>query len=308
MIPVFYTDDYLSHQTGAFHPECADRLLVIVNALRLSPLAAELDWRVPLPAQIRDIERVHPRTYIESIERLAERGGGFLDPDTIVSRNSFAAACLAVGGWIEGASTVLKMTSPSFVLCRPPGHHAEPERGMGFCLFSNAAIAALWALEQESVQRVAIFDWDVHHGNGTQAVIEQWPNLAYVSIHQAPLYPGTGAVGETGIHHNIRNIPLAAGSNWDQYGRAMQEQVIPFLESFQPDLLLVSAGFDCAKGDPLAGMDLLPEDFGQMTEMCLQVTPNVVFGLEGGYDLQNLAASWIQVAQACLRAQKSVTE
>lgn len=308
MIPIFYSEDYLDHQTGSFHPERSERLIAIVSALRSAPFSEELDWRVPIPAQIRDLERVHPRSYIESIQRLASLGGGFVDQDTVVSGKSFAAACLAVGGWIQGAATGLELASPTFVLCRPPGHHAEPKTGMGFCLFSNAAIAGLWALEQPSVQRVAIFDWDVHHGNGTQAVAEQWPNLAYVSIHQAPLYPGTGAASETGIHGNIRNIPLPSGSNWNQYGQVMREQVLPFLEGFQPDLLLVSAGFDCAKGDPLAGMDLIPEDFGRLTEMCLQVTPKVVFGLEGGYDLQNLADSWIQVAQACLRFQKSVTQ
>jgi len=173
--------------------------------------------------------------------------------------------------------------------------------GQWGCLFSNAAIAALWALEQSGVRQVAIFDWDVHHGNGTQAVVERHPQLAYASIHQFPLYPGTGLAEETGIHGNLCNVPLPAGSDWSAYEKALQEKVLPFLKAFQPDLLLVSAGFDCAKGDPLADMLLEPEDFGRMTRLCLkEVTSKAVFGLEGGYNLENLARGWLSVAQACL--------
>lgn len=308
MLPVYYTDTYLEHQTGVFHPERPARLQAIVKALKAAPFAADLDWRAPTAADPKAIERVHPADYIQFIADLAEGGGGFVDADTVVSAQSYQAAQLAAGGWLNAVEVTLTRHQPSIVLCRPPGHHAEPDRGMGFCLFSNAAIAALAALEQEGIERVAIFDWDVHHGNGTQAVCEQYPQLAYTSIHQWPLYPGSGNAQETGTHNNICNVPLPAGSEWPDYSAALDQKVIPFLNEFRPDLLLISAGFDCAKGDPLASMSLLPEDFGRMADRCLQLTPRIVFGLEGGYDLNNLANSWVHVAQACLDSlQKSVT-
>ena len=307
MLPIYYSDTFLEHETGAFHPERPARLEAITLALRGAPFADRLDWRHPQPASPEVIGRVHPPEYVQGIQRFAEQGGGPIDADTVVSLESYRAACLAVGGWLDGIQSVLQDQAPAVVLCRPPGHHAEPQRGMGFCLFSNAAIAALWALDQPDIERVAIFDWDVHHGNGTQAVVEQHPQLAYLSIHQSPLYPGTGPAAERGRHDNIRNIPLASGSDWSVYGQVMETQVLPFLHQIQPDLLLVSAGFDCAQGDPLASMGLLPEDFGRMTQMCLQITPRTLFGLEGGYDLDNLAQSWISVAQTCLSLQNSVT-
>jgi acetoin utilization deacetylase AcuC-like enzyme len=301
MLPVYYSETFLSHNTGPFHPERPARLQAISKALRKAPFANQLEWRDPPLAELGELERVHSPRHIQQVAELAAAGGGYLDADTVVSPGSFEAARRAVGGWIAAAASALATGQPALVLCRPPGHHAEPERAMGFCLFSNAAIAALWALEQSGVRRVAIFDWDVHHGNGTQAVVERHPQLAYASIHQFPLYPGTGLAKETGIHGNLCNVPLPAGSDWSAYEKALQEKVLPFLKAFQPDLLLVSAGFDCAKGDPLADMLLEPEDFGRMTRLCLkEVTSKAVFGLEGGYNLENLARGWLSVAQACL--------
>lgn len=306
MLPIYYSDAFLEHRTGVLHPERPARLEAITQALRSASFAAELDWRHPQAATPEQIGRVHPLDYIHGIQHLAEQGGGSVDPDTILSPESYRAACLAVGGWLDGMQAIVSTQKPAVVLCRPPGHHAEPRQGMGFCVFSNAAIAALWSLEQPEIKRVAIFDWDVHHGNGSQAVVETYPQLAYLSIHQSPLYPGTGAATETGPHNNIRNIPLAAGSDWSVYEQAMQTQGLPFLRQFQPDLLLVSAGFDCAQGDPLAGMNLRPQDFGHLTELCLQLTPRTLFGLEGGYDLDNLAQGWTHVVQACLSFQNAV--
>jgi acetoin utilization deacetylase AcuC-like enzyme len=301
MLPVYYSETFLSHNTGPFHPERPARLQAIFKALRKAPFANQLEWRDPPLAELGELERVHSPRHIQQVAELAAAGGGYLDADTVVSPGSFEAARRAVGGWIAAAASALAAGQPALVLCRPPGHHAEPERAMGFCLFSNAAIAALWALEQSGVRQVAIFDWDVHHGNGTQAVVERHPQLAYASIHQFPLYPGTGLAEETGIHGNLCNVPLPAGSDWSAYEKALQEKVLPFLKAFQPDLLLVSAGFDCAKGDPLADMLLEPEDFGHMTRLCLkEVTSKAVFGLEGGYNLENLARGWLSVAQACL--------
>ncbi|NEO46041.1 MAG: histone deacetylase, partial [Moorea sp. SIO4A3] len=188
----------------------------------------------------------------------------------------------------------------AFVLARPPGHHAERQRGMGFCLFSNAAIAAYYALEQSGVERVAILDWDVHHGNGTQDVVERDARIAYISLHQSPCYPGTGQASEQGFHNNVLNLPMAPGSTLADYQPMFEQKVMPCLTKFQPDLLIVSAGYDANAADPLANIALQPEDYGLFTNYCLQLTRRIVFGLEGGYELTALAQSVVATIEACL--------
>ncbi|MEM6446023.1 MAG: histone deacetylase [Cyanobacteria bacterium P01_D01_bin.123] len=299
MLPVYYSDLFLEHLTGSNHFERPARLTSIVAALKSASFADRLEWRSPAEASLDDIQRVHPLSYIQSVRDIAAAGGE-LDPDTPVSPRSYDAAKLAVGSWLDGVNAVMERGKPVFVLCRPPGHHAEPEQGMGFCVFANGSIASLYALDRSDVGRVALFDWDVHHGNGSQAILWDNPNTAYISIHQAPLYPGTGKLEETGNHRNILNVPMAAGSGWTEYEAAMQTKILPFLKGFMPDLLLVSAGFDCGEDDPLAEMKLQPEAFGQMAQMCLEVTPRCLFGLEGGYRLENLANGWLSVAQTCM--------
>jgi acetoin utilization deacetylase AcuC-like enzyme len=241
------------------------------------------------------------------LANLAQQGGGLLDADTPVAIDSYDTALLAVSAWLDGVDRVLDLSNTTlplennqaFVLARPPGHHAESSRGMGFCLFSNAAIAAHYALGKPGINRVAILDWDVHHGNGTQAIIQSHPRLAYCSLHQSPAYPGTGYAEERGDYQNVLNIPLSPGSSMTQYQPAFVEKVIPFLTKFAPDLLIISAGYDAAKDDPLAAINLLPEDYATFTKYCLQITPKIVFGLEGGYHLQALAASVVATIQAC---------
>ncbi|NJL98454.1 MAG: histone deacetylase [Synechococcaceae cyanobacterium SM2_3_2] len=308
MLPIYYSDQFLHHQTGSFHPERPARLEAIVKALRSAPFAALLDWRDPVAATVSQIERVHQSDYVQALQAICQRGGGSLDEDTVVSAESFEVAKLAVGAWIEASQSTLETGSPSLVLCRPPGHHAEPDRGMGFCLFSSAAIAALLALDQPQIKRVAVLDWDVHHGNGSEAVIKQHPHLAYVSLHQWPMWPGTGNGIDTFPHNNILNLPLPRGSGWPEYEQAMTTQVMPWLGTFDPDLLLVSAGFDCAAGDPLAGMTLSSEDFGRLTRLCLDLTPRSIFGLEGGYNLENLAQGWLSLVETCLDVTGSTGE
>ncbi len=304
MLPVIYSDEFLEHKTGVLHPEKPERLSAIATALRSSAFANQLEWRSPTPVeQTRvgaSIERVHSQEHIKTVQRLAHRGGGYLDGDTPVSPRSYDVALLAVSAWLDGVEQVLATGKPAFVLARPPGHHALKDRGMGFCLFSNAAIAAYYALEQPGINRVAILDWDVHHGNGTQAIVENHPQIAYCSLHQFPCYPGTGKASEQGGYQNVLNLPLPSGSTVAVYQPLFETKVMPFLSDFQPDLLIVSAGYDANAADALADMALQPQDYGLFTEYCLQLTTRIVFGLEGGYDLSALAQSVVATVEQCL--------
>jgi acetoin utilization deacetylase AcuC-like enzyme len=302
MFPVIYSDEFLLHDTGVFHAEKPGRLTAIKSALVRSPFADRIAWKEPTPTQTRSpvpwIEKVHSAEYVQSIQELAKLGGS-IDPDTPISTKSYDVALLAVNAWLDGVDFALSISEPAFVLARPPGHHAEPDRGMGFCIFSNAAIAATYALAN-GAERVAILDWDVHHGNGTQAVAAYNPQIAYCSLHEFPHYPGTGKAIERGVYKNLLNIPMQAGSTIEDYQPLFETKVIPFLTEFNPDLLIVSAGYDANYADPLANIALKPADFGIFTDYCLQVTRKIVFGLEGGYDFDSLGASVVATIERCL--------
>lgn len=306
MLPVIYSDAFLRHDPGPYHPECPGRLTAITAALKAAPWAGRLEWRSPTPVSRRDvlpiIQKIHSSNYVRALKQLADRGGGYVDGDTLVSQESYDVALLAVNAWLDGVDHVVSTGTPAFVLARPPGHHALSEGGMGFCLFSNAAIAAHYALEQSGVERVGILDWDVHHGNGTQAIVEHHPQIAYCSLHQYPFYPGTGAAEEQGAYGNVLNLPVAAGSTIDTYRSFFAEKVVPFLIDFQPDLLIVSAGYDANAADPLASVALKPQDFATLTNYCLQVTHRILFGLEGGYDFDALSQSVVATVGQCLAA------
>jgi len=304
MLPVIYTDEFLDHETGRYHPERPERLTAIINALKASKLADEIEWQLPTPTPQRPtllsvLEKAHTHSYISKVQLIAADGGGYLDGDTLISPRSYDVALLAVSAWLDGVEVVLATANPAFVLARPPGHHAESDTGMGFCLFSNAAIAALFALEQPGINRVAILDWDVHHGNGTQAIVETNPQIAYCSLHQYPCYPGTGKASEQGLYDNVLNLPVIPGSDITIYQPLWENKVIPFLANFQPDLLIVSAGYDANAADPLASINLLPEDYGLFTEYCLKLTRKILFGLEGGYDLETLSQSVMATMERC---------
>jgi acetoin utilization deacetylase AcuC-like enzyme len=304
MFPVIYSDEFLKHDTGRYHPERPERLSAIVKALKTASWHEQIAWQSPTPLSTKDIlpyiQQVHEGKYIDRVRQLAESGGGLLDMDTPVSPRSYEIALLAVSAWLDGVDRVLSSNSPAFVLARPPGHHAVRETGMGFCLFSNAAIAAYYALEQANINRVAILDWDVHHGNGTEDIVENNANIAYCSLHQSPCYPGTGKASDRGKYNNVLNIPISPGSTFESYQPIFETLVIPFLSNFQPDLLIVSAGYDANRDDPLAEIALQPQDYGTFTDYILKITRRILFGLEGGYDLKTLAQSVAATIERCL--------
>ena len=304
MISVIYSPEFLEHNTGYGHPEKAKRLSAIAEALKAVEWSDRIEWHLPTPIQTRDVlanvYKVHTTEHIERIKRVANKGGGYLDGDTPISAQSYEVALLAVSAWLDGVDRVLDK-KPAFILARPPGHHATRDTAMGFCLFSNAAIAAEYALTKPGINRVGILDWDVHHGNGTEAIVKDNPNIAYCSLHQHPCYPGTGSnTKEHGKHGNILNLPLKKGSKITDYSLAFEAQIIPFFGQFSPDILIVSAGYDANQADPLAGISLQPQDYSLLTQYVLQITDYPLFGLEGGYDLSTLAKSVVATLSICL--------
>ncbi len=305
MLPVIYSDEFLDHKTGKYHPETPERLIAIANALKAATFADKITWRAPTPAPEQPelmslLVEAHSPAYIKKLSFIASSGGGPLDGDTPISPRSYDVALLAVSAWLDGVVAVLESNNPAFVLARPPGHHAESDAGMGFCLFSNAAIAAFFALKQPGINRVAILDWDVHHGNGTQSIVETHQQIAYCSLHQYPCYPGTGRATERGFYDNVLNLPVPPGSDITVYQPLFEKKVIPFLTNFQPDLLIVSAGYDANAADPLASINLQSEDYGLFTDYCLALTRKILFGLEGGYDFDALSQSVLATIERCL--------
>jgi acetoin utilization deacetylase AcuC-like enzyme len=291
-------DACLEHDTGPWHPECPDRLRAVLKALAAPPFSAL--HRIAAPAaSIEHLARVHPDRHIAAILDLAPAPGETiaLDPDTMVSAGSREAALRAAGGAVAGVDAVMGgEVRRAFVAVRPPGHHAERDRAMGFCLFSNAAIAARHAQARWGAGRVAVVDFDVHHGNGTQDICAPDPSLFYASSHQFPCYPGTGRAAERGVAGNVVNVPLPPGAGSVAFRAAWSGTILPALDRFAPALLIVSAGFDAHLADPLAQLRLETEDFGWITGALVRLAARhcqgrVVSVLEGGYDLDALAAS-----------------
>ncbi len=288
----------LEHDPGSFHPERPDRLRAVLRALEHPDFAPLLREQAP-EATRAQLALVHPPDYVEAILSIHPDPGERvqLDADTVMSGGSAEAARRAAGGAVAAVDAVMEgRAGAAFVATRPPGHHAEPSRPMGFCLFSSAAIAAQHARARWGLRRVAVVDFDVHHGNGTQAVLERDADLFYGSSHQYPCYPGTGAASETGIAGNVVNAPLPPGAGSREFRRAWEATILPALAAHRPELLIVSAGFDAHRADPLAQLMLDAMDFGWVTDRLLEVAASCCGGrlvsvLEGGYDLDALAAS-----------------
>lgn len=288
--------DFLHHQTGAHHPECPERLVSIAKAMAAPEFASLIRAIAPLGTD-EQIRLIHPQFHIDAIQAATpQEGQHYLDGDTVLSPASELAARRAVGAVCDAVDKVLTgQVNNAFCALRPPGHHAEPDLAMGFCLFNNIAIAAEYARQHYQLERIAIVDFDVHHGNGTQAAFYNEANVLYASSHEMPNYPGTGHPRETGVG-NIINVPLAAGDTGVAFRHKYQTIILPALRSFKPELVLISAGFDAHKDDPLAGINLVEDDFRWLTEELLEIAAcyangRVVSALEGGYHLNALAAS-----------------
>jgi acetoin utilization deacetylase AcuC-like enzyme len=287
----------LDHDTGAGHPERPDRIRAVSAALN-EPCFALLR-RVDAPGIDRAaVLRVHPADYADAIEAAPPaRGRTYLDADTPMSAKSFTAIAHCVGGVTLAVDEVMRgAVQNAFVAMRPPGHHAGTASPMGFCFFNTAAIAARHAQATHGAERVAILDFDVHHGNGTQEIFWSDASVLYASSHQMPLFPGTGGRDECGEHDNIVNAPLLAGSNGEIFREAMEMALLPRIDAFSPDLIVISAGFDAHRRDPLGGLDLGEADFAWVTTRLMEIAAKhakgrIVSVLEGGYDLQGLGLS-----------------
>ena len=298
---LFTHPDMLAHDTGLGHPGRSERLSAVLDALAGAGLGA--DRRDATEASVEDLRRLHPEAYVQAVFDTAHASGmARLDADTVMSPGSLRAARLAAGAAIDAVRAVARgETARAFAAIRPPGHHAEPNTPMGFCVFSNVAVAARVA-QSEGFARVAVIDFDVHHGNGTQAAFESDAGLFLGSIHQSPLYPGTGMESETGLG-NIVNRTVAPHASRDDWRAAFSGGLTPALDAFRPDLILISAGFDAHRRDPLAHQSLEAEDFAWATRAVLEVARarcggKVVSSLEGGYDLEGLGRSAAAHVQA----------
>ncbi len=309
---LIYDPRYLEHDMGAGHPESPKRLRAIMQRLEQSGVAARLTKIEPRPAEDEWVTQVHQSGYVALLNQQAPTSGRIsLDADTSMSPGSLAAAYLAAGGALAGVDAIMAgRVQHAFCAVRPPGHHAEAGRAMGFCLFNNVAIAARYVQKRYGLQRVLIVDWDVHHGNGTQHSFDTDPSVLFFSTHQYPHYPGTGRATERGngpAEGFTINVPMEAGEGDDEYRAVFQKVLVPAAEAFKPDFVMISAGFDAHRDDPLASMGLTEEGYADLTAIVAGLAKQhcqgrLLSSLEGGYNLPALAASVERHIQALVDA------
>jgi acetoin utilization deacetylase AcuC-like enzyme len=294
-----YHSDFVNHDTGPGHPERPDRIRRGIQAIQASDYWGELHLIEPTHATVEQIRYAHASDYVDHVRRCCEQEIN-LDYDTPVVKESFNIARLSTGGLLRAVDAVMAGTvRHAFALVRPPGHHATPSRSMGFCLFNNIAVAARYLQREHSIEKVAIIDWDVHHGNGTQDIFYADPTVFFFSIHQSPLYPGTGAANQTGSGDAVGttlNTPVPPGSDIGIYVETFEKVLTPALLNFSPDFILVSAGFDAHRLDPLATINLTAEGFATLTSIVVDLAAEtaegrIVSALEGGYSLKGLSES-----------------
>jgi acetoin utilization deacetylase AcuC-like enzyme len=289
---IVYSEEYLKHNRE-YHPENKNRLRAIMNLLTREDVFERVPMSVPKPASDEDILRVHTPEHLEYVKSASQKGG-LIDADTYLSQGSFEIAMLSAGGVMSCVDLYKEGHNYNFAMVRPPGHHAEPGRAMGFCLFNNVAVGAKYAMDEYQFERIFILDYDVHHGNGTEKIFYDADSVLFFSLHQHLLYPGTGAIEDIGEGkgkgYNI-NIPLPPGISDESYLRAINEIAIPVLKEFDPDMIFVSAGYDGHYADPLGGMQLSPKCYYEISKALKGSNVGVTFTLEGGYSLKALAKS-----------------
>lgn len=297
MVTVFYDDIFLKHNTGVNHPENSFRLTNTLEHLKTAEIRDKINFEKPVAATFKDITTVHYQKYVEGVKQISENGGGMIDADTRASGMSYEAALFAAGAGISATDAVMEGRCKSaFCLVRPPGHHAVVAQGMGFCLFNNVAIAARYLQSKYNINKVLIIDWDVHHGNGTEEIFYDDDSVLYFSMHRTPFYPGTGLADDTGDGKGdgyTVNIPLRYGIMSEEYLNLFAEFMTGKAKEFEPEFIIISAGFDAYVNDPIGGLSLNFEDFETLTAITAKFAEEtcqsrIVSCLEGGYNLTDL--------------------